>query len=138
MHVLEKMQKKMSSAYFAHLPPAIIGNSINASKVNRIYLKWVKYFISNVLSLALKIVKEFARVLSKSPAPFTLVGKASALTCGSLIPKMCEPTSSVTQKMQVHIWRHHRQCWSAKREHFPSHCSWMTRGDHLHLSELGG
>lgn len=66
--------------------------------------------------------------LSKSPAPFALVGKASALICGSVIPKMCETTLSVKQGMQAHIWRHLRRCWSAtSRAHFPSRRSWMTR-----------
>ena len=67
--------------------------------------------------------------LSRSPALFALVGKASALTCGSVIPKMGETTLSMKQKMQAHVWRHLRQRWSAiSRDHFPSHCSWMTKG----------
>lgn len=61
----------------AHLPPANLSNSIHASRVNKIYLKWVKYFFSNVPSLALKAVKEFARVLSR--VPFCPGGKSLCL-----------------------------------------------------------
>lgn len=61
--------------------------------------------------------------------PFAPVGKASALTCGSFIPKMCETTLSKAHKMQAHIWRHLRWCWSASsRDYFPSCCFWMTGG----------
>lgn len=62
-----KCRGKRVELHSAHLPPANISNSIQASKVNRIYFKWVKcffFFFSHVLSLALKAVKEFARVLS--------------------------------------------------------------------------
>lgn len=65
-----------------------------------------RFCFSNVLLLAFKVAKEFARVLCKSPASFMLVGKASALTCDFLNSKMCETTLSVRQKMQAHIWRH--------------------------------
>lgn len=67
-----------------------------------------QFCFSNVLLLAFKVAKDFARVLCKSPAPFMLVEKASALTCGSLNSKMCETTLSVREKTQAHIWRHHQ------------------------------
>lgn len=140
-----KCRVKVVVPHSAHITPANISNSIQASKVNRIYFKWVKYlFFSNVLSLALQAVSLLGFCLSKSPAPFTLVGKASALTCGSLIPKMCETTLSMKQKMQAHIWRHLRRRWSGiSRDRFPSQCAWMISalgwqgGDHRHLSKLG-
>lgn len=65
-----------------------------------------QFCFSNVLVLAFKVAKDFARVLCKRTAPFMLVGKASALTCGSLNSKMCETTLSVREKMQAQVWRH--------------------------------
>lgn len=127
-----KCRGKRVEPHSAPLPPANISNSIQASKVNRIYFKWVKcfFFFQMCCHLLWKQWKSLLGFcLSKNPAPFTLVGKASALTCGSLIPKVCETTLSMKQKMQAHVWRHLRQCWSAiSRDHFPSCCSWMTRG----------
>lgn len=82
-----------------------------------------QFFFSNVLLLAFKIAEEFPRLLCKSPAPFMIVGKSSALTCGSLNPKMCETTLSVREKMQAHIWRHLQWHWSAiSRDYFLSCC----------------
>ena len=72
----------------ARLPPSNISNFIHASKVNRIYLKWLKYFFSNVSSLALKAVKEFARVLSvQESCPFRPGGKGLCLDLWFSHPK---------------------------------------------------
>lgn len=62
-----------------------------------------QFCFSNVLLLAFKVAKEFTRVLCKNPAPFMLLGKASALTCGSLNPKMCETTLSVRENAGTHL-----------------------------------
>lgn len=44
-------------------------------------------------------------------------------------PKCVRQHCQWNRKMQAHVWRHLRQCWSAiSWDHFPSCCSWMTRG----------
>lgn len=87
-----------------------------------------QFCFPNVLLLAFKVAKEFARALCKSCVPSMIVGKASALACGSLNPKMCETTLSVREKMQAPIWRCLWWRWSAiSRDHFPSCCPWITR-----------
>lgn len=93
-----KCREKRVVPHSAHLPPANISNSIHASKVNRIYLKWVKFFFQMCHHLLWKQWKSLLGFcLSKSPALFALVRKASALTCGSLIPKMWDNIVNETE-----------------------------------------